>query len=69
MALGYWNDDGDDDDDDVIFQSREEARKAAYDVLLRISSCLEDSSSADCDGPYYRLINMVGHYYSLNFLF
>ncbi|CAO2822229.1 unnamed protein product [Amaranthus hypochondriacus] len=48
----------------ALKDSREEARKAAYDVLLRISSCLEDSSSADCDGPYYRLINMILGYLS-----
>ncbi|XP_021724141.1 RRP12-like protein [Chenopodium quinoa] len=48
----------------ALKDSREEARKIAYDFLLRISSCLVDSSAADPDGPYYKLITMVMGYLS-----
>ena len=41
-------------------QSKEEARKIAYDVLLRISSSLGGSSAGNPDGPYNKLISMVG---------
>lgn len=44
--------------------SREEARKIAYDFLLKISSCLADSSAANSDGPYYKLISMILGYLS-----
>ncbi|PON31520.1 Coatomer beta subunit [Parasponia andersonii] len=45
----------------------EEVRKAAYDVLLEISSSLRDTSSFNCessDAPYQKLINMVMGYLS-----
>uniref|UniRef100_A0A803MAC9 RRP12-like protein n=1 Tax=Chenopodium quinoa TaxID=63459 RepID=A0A803MAC9_CHEQI len=48
----------------ALKDSRKEARKIAYDFLLRISSCLVDSSAADPDGPYYKLITMVMGYLS-----
>lgn len=41
-----------------LFQSKEEGRKAAYDILVEISSSLCSSSVAS-DGPYKKLITMV----------
>ncbi|KAL8162318.1 hypothetical protein V2J09_013807 [Rumex salicifolius] len=45
-------------------ESKEETRKSAYDVLLKISSNLFDSSGVDPEGPYYRMIKMMMGYVS-----
>ncbi|KAK9128765.1 hypothetical protein Syun_017562 [Stephania yunnanensis] len=44
--------------------SNEEARKAAYDVLMRISSSLKNASSIDSDSPRHKLYNMIMGYLS-----
>lgn len=44
------------------FQSNEEGRKVACNVLLGIGSTLRTSSFATTDGPYHKLISMVMHY-------
>lgn len=43
-----------------LFQSTEEARKAAYDMLIGINSALQESPFATSDGPYEKLVSMVG---------
>ncbi|KAL2923581.1 RRP12-like protein [Bienertia sinuspersici] len=48
----------------ALKDSREEARKTAYDSLLKISSCVADSSIVNPDGPYNRLISMILGYLS-----
>ncbi|XP_074276821.1 uncharacterized protein LOC141600481 [Silene latifolia] len=48
----------------ALKDSKEEARKIAYDELLKISSCLEELSSADSCGLYYKLISMILGYLS-----
>ncbi|KAE9466060.1 hypothetical protein C3L33_02031, partial [Rhododendron williamsianum] len=42
-----------------LFQSTEEARKAAYDMLIGINSALQESPFATSDGPYEKLVSMV----------
>lgn len=44
----------------LLFQSTEEARKAAYDMLIGINSALQKSLFATSDEPYQKLITMVG---------
>lgn len=48
----------------ALKDSKEEARKIAYDVLLRISSSLGGSSASNPDGPYNKLISMILGYFS-----
>lgn len=48
----------------MVKDSKEEARKTAYDILLRISSSLGGSCATNPDGPYYRLISMILGYLS-----
>ncbi|GFY98212.1 ARM repeat superfamily protein [Actinidia rufa] len=43
----------------TIKDSTEEARRAAYDMLLGINSSLQISSSVTSDEPYQKLITMV----------
>ncbi|KAK9125223.1 hypothetical protein Scep_014069 [Stephania cephalantha] len=47
-----------------LIASNEEARKAAYDVLMRISSSLKNASSIDSDSPRHKLYNMIMGYLS-----
>ncbi|KAG6694233.1 hypothetical protein I3842_09G038600 [Carya illinoinensis] len=47
----------------TLKEGKEEARKAAYDVLLMISSSLRDSPSVS-DPPYNKLISMIMGYLS-----
>ncbi|MED6184362.1 hypothetical protein PIB30_046702 [Stylosanthes scabra] len=42
----------------------DEARKAAYDLLLNISSSLRDSAGVDPIEPYQKLVNMIMGYLS-----
>ncbi|KAL1330444.1 hypothetical protein AAHE18_12G110300 [Arachis hypogaea] len=42
----------------------DEARKAAYDLLLNISSSLRDTSGVDPIEPYQKLVNMIMGYLS-----
>ncbi|KAK9290022.1 hypothetical protein L1049_008185 [Liquidambar formosana] len=44
--------------------SNEEARKAAYDMLLMMSSSLRNSSCVSLDAPYHKLISMIMGYFS-----
>lgn len=44
--------------------SKDEVRKIAYDVLLRISSSLRNSSGTCSDGPHRELISMIMGYFS-----
>ncbi|KAL7169027.1 hypothetical protein ACSBR2_034119 [Camellia fascicularis] len=48
----------------TIKDSTEEARKAAYDLLIGIHSSLQRFSSATSDEPYQKLINMIMGYLS-----
>ncbi|KAF5941197.1 hypothetical protein HYC85_022364 [Camellia sinensis] len=48
----------------TIKDSTEEARKAAYDLLIGIHSSLQRLSSATSDEPYQKLINMIMGYLS-----
>lgn len=48
----------------TIKDSTEEARKAAYDLLIGIHSSLQRFSSAASDEPYQKLINMIMGYLS-----
>ncbi|KAL9237963.1 hypothetical protein vseg_012450 [Gypsophila vaccaria] len=48
----------------ALKDSKEEARKIAYDELLKLSSELEESSSADTCGLQYKLISMILGYLS-----
>ncbi|KAK9664351.1 hypothetical protein RND81_14G035500 [Saponaria officinalis] len=48
----------------ALKDSKEEARKIAYDELLKISSCLEEPSSDNPCGLYYKLISMILGYLS-----
>ncbi|KAA8517112.1 hypothetical protein F0562_017405 [Nyssa sinensis] len=48
----------------TIKDSKEEARKAAYDILLGINSSLQSSPSTTSDGAYHKLISMIMGYLS-----
>ncbi|XP_057506358.1 uncharacterized protein LOC130789581 [Actinidia eriantha] len=48
----------------TIKDSTEEARRAAYDMLLGINSSLQISSSVTSDEPYQKLITMIMGYLS-----
>uniref|UniRef100_A0A5B6YH98 Putative RRP12-like protein isoform X1 n=1 Tax=Davidia involucrata TaxID=16924 RepID=A0A5B6YH98_DAVIN len=48
----------------TIKDSKEETRKAAYDILLGINSSLQNSSAATSDGAYHKLISMLMGYLS-----
>ncbi|KAH9648509.1 NUC173 domain-containing protein [Citrus sinensis] len=48
----------------TLKDAKEGPRKAAYDVLLLISSSLRDSSCVNPDAPFYKLVNMILGYLS-----
>ncbi|KAI8562287.1 hypothetical protein RHMOL_Rhmol03G0023000 [Rhododendron molle] len=48
----------------TIKDSTEEARKAAYDMLIGINSALQESPFATSDGPYQKLVSMIMGYLS-----
>ncbi|OVA07380.1 putative domain NUC173 [Macleaya cordata] len=48
----------------TLKDSKEEARKAAYDVLLQISCSLKNLSAPNSDSPYQKLFNMIMGYLS-----
>lgn len=48
----------------TLKDAKEGPRKAAYDVLLLISSNLRDSSCVNPDAPFYKLVNMILGYLS-----
>ncbi|KAF7132167.1 hypothetical protein RHSIM_Rhsim09G0183100 [Rhododendron simsii] len=48
----------------TIKDSTEEARKAAYDMLIGVNSALQESPFATSDGPYQKLVSMIMGYLS-----
>ncbi|XP_058205536.1 uncharacterized protein LOC131319347 isoform X1 [Rhododendron vialii] len=48
----------------TIKDSTEEARKAAYDMLIGINSALQELPFATSDGPYQKLVSMIMGYLS-----
>ncbi|KAI3987288.1 hypothetical protein MKX01_003038 [Papaver californicum] len=48
----------------ALKDSKEEARKAAYDVLLKISCSLKSLSSPNLESPRAKLLNMISGYLS-----
>lgn len=48
----------------ALKEDNEEARKAAYDILLNISSSLRDPLCVSSDAPYHKMISMIMGYLS-----
>ncbi|KAK2975135.1 hypothetical protein RJ640_010815, partial [Escallonia rubra] len=48
----------------ALKDSKEEGRKAAYDILIEIGSSLRNSLDATSGGPYHKLISMITGYLS-----